>query len=66
MGGTICICSRPEDQVSKSLAWLPWFVVNRFLQAIDHAEEKLQQPPTIPQIFVTLEDHFNAPINNVY
>ena len=66
MGGTICICSRPDDQVSKSLAWLPWYLVSKFLAAIDFAEKELGRPPQVMQIFITLEVRFNSPIQNPY
>ena len=66
MGGTMCICSRPEDQESRTLISMPWFFVNKFLHSIDYANEKLGHPPNLAQIFVTMEDHFNSPVKNLY
>ena len=56
MGGTICRAGRSDDQVSKSLLWLPWYFVNRFIESTRLAEEILGRPATIQEIFVTLED----------
>ena len=57
MGGTICR-SRPETQVSRSIINLPWYFVNRFLDSVRIAEEKLGHPPAIFEIFVTMEDTY--------
>ena len=66
MGGTMCICNRPEGQESQSLISLPGFFVNKFLKSIDYAEQKLGHPPNVMQIYVTLEDKFNSPVNDIY
>ena len=56
MGGTICRMGRNPDQVSRGTLWLPWFFVNKFLEALRIAEETLGRPPNVPEIFVTLRD----------
>ena len=67
MGGTICRCDRRADQVSRTLLMLPWFFVNKFLASAEMAEEILGKPPTLPEIFVTLQDNFRGvPLNNIY
>ena len=43
----MCICNRPEGQVSQSLISLPGFFVNKFLKSIDYAEQKLGHPPNV-------------------
>ena len=47
MGGTMCICNRPESQESQALLAMSYFFVNKFLNAIDFAEEKLGRPPNM-------------------
>ena len=47
MGGTMCICNRPENQESQTLLTMPGFFVNKFLRAIDLAEEKLGRSPNV-------------------
>ena len=66
MGGTMCICNRPEGQESRSLLSLPGFFVTKFLKSIEYAETKLGHPPNVMQIFVTLEDKFNGPVKDIY
>ena len=66
MGGTICRGKRSEDQVSRALLSLPWFFVNQFLRAAQDAEDTLGHPPTMPEIFVTLECKFKTPVRNAY
>ena len=51
MGGTICI-SRQNEQVGRAILWLPWFYVNKFLDAVNTAERKLGRPPTPCEIFI--------------
>ena len=51
MGGTICR-SREETQVSKSLLWLPYWFVDKFLNSLRTAETILGEPPTSIQIFM--------------
>ena len=65
MGGTICR-SRPDEQVSRSIISLPWYFVNRFLDSVRIAEEKLGHPPAIFEIFVTMEDTYGRQVNNIY
>ena len=66
MGGTICRASRPQEQVSKALLWLPWFIVNQVISAAKQAEETLGHPPTMIQIFSVLQEHYNSPLRNVW
>jgi len=66
MGGTICRASRLEDQVSKSILWLPWYFVNRFVDSTRLAEEILGRPPTVQEIFVTLSNVHGKTVNDVY
>jgi len=66
MGGTICRTSRTDGQVSKSLLWLPWYFVNRFLDSTRAAEDILGHPPTVQEIFVTLEANHGKTVNNIY
>ena len=66
MGGTICRTGRQQEQVSKSILWLPWYFVNRFLESVTVAEQTLGHPPTIMQIFTTLEERFGKTVNNIY
>ena len=47
MGGTMCICNRPESQESQALLMMPGFFVNKFLRAIELAEEKLGKSPNV-------------------
>ena len=65
MGGTICR-SRPDTQVSRSIISLPWFFVNRFLDSVRIAEQKLGRPATILEIYVTLEATYGRQVKNVY
>lgn len=46
MGGTICICKRKENQVGRALLWLPYYIVNKMIDCIISAEEKLGKPPS--------------------
>ena len=55
MGGTICRMGRSPEQVSRAHLYLPWFFVNQIMQAAELAEDTLGHPPTIMEIFVTLE-----------
>ena len=65
MGGTICR-SRDQDQVSKSILWLPWYFVNRLLESTRIAEQTLGHPPTVLQIFVTLHERYGRVLENIY
>jgi len=66
MGGTICRTSRQNEQVSKSILWLPWYFVNRFLESTRLAEDVLGRPPTVMEVFVTLNDTYGKTVNNIY
>ena len=66
MGGTICRTSRDNEQVSKSILWLPWYFVNRFVESTRIAEEVLGRPPTSMEVFVTLSDTYGKTVNNIY
>ena len=66
MGGTICRAGRQPDQVSKSLLWLPWYFVNRLLESTREAEEILGRPPTVMEMFMTLEANHGKTLNNIY
>ena len=66
MGGTICNCSRQEGQVGKSILWLPWYIVNKFLASVDAAEDALGGPPNIVEIFCMMEASFDMPVKNIY
>ena len=66
MGGTMCICNRPENQESQALISMSGFFVNKFVKAIDLAEKKLGRPPNIIQIFIVLTDEFGSPIKNMH
>ena len=66
MGGTICRTGRTQNQVSKSLLWLPWYFVNRFIESTRIAEETLGRPATIHEIFATLNDTYGKTVNNIY
>ena len=65
MGGTICR-SREETQISKSLLWLPYWFVDKFLNSTRAAEEILGQPPTSMQIFVQLTNDHGEVVKDVY
>ena len=62
----MCICNRPENQESQTLLTMPGFFVNKFLRAIDLAEEKLGRSPNVMQIYVVLADEFGSPVKNIY
>ena len=62
----MCICNRPENQESQALLMMPGFFVNKFLRAIDLAEEKLGKSPNVMQIYVVLADDFGSPVKNIY
>jgi hypothetical protein len=67
MGGTICACHRKNDQVAKGLIWLPYFYVNRILDCIVTAEEKIGQPPTTIDIFCEIKQRYpSIPVNNIF
>ena len=66
MGGTICRCSRSQDQVSRAILWLPWYFVNRILDSTRIAEELLGSPATIVQILVVMSDKYGKTLNNIY
>jgi hypothetical protein len=67
MGGTICVCKRNADQVTRSLILLPYFIVNKMLSSIANAEAKLGTPPNILEVFVEIrKNHKGLPINNCY
>ena len=57
---------RDPEQVGKALLWLPWFVVNQFLQAFEMAEDILGKPPTLMHVLAVFEDNFNSPFKNIY
>ena len=62
----MCICNRPESQESQALLAMSYFFVNKFLNAIDFAEEKLGRPPNMIQIFVVLTEKFGSSSKNMY
>ena len=63
MGGTICVNRKPE-QVSKSTLWLPWWIVNQVLAAVQSAENKVGGPPTIFESFVEMKALYpKLPVN---
>jgi len=66
MGGTICRTGRSENQVSKSILWLPWYFVNRFIDSTRLAEEILGRPASLQEIWVTMEDNHGKTLNNIY
>ena len=66
MGGTICRVGRQKDQVSKSILWMPWYFVNRFLESVRIAEEELGTPPTTMQIFATLAAKYGNVVDDIY
>ena len=66
MGGTICVGKRKEEQISKAILWLPYWYVDRFLAAVDWAENILGHPPNIVEIFTALEHSGNNPIKGLY
>ena len=66
MGGTICTCSRQEGQVGRSILWLPWYIVNKFLASVDAAEDALGHPPNVVEIFCQMEASFDMPVKNIY
>ena len=51
---------RDPEQVGKALLWLPWFVVNQFLQAFEMAEDILGKPPTLMHVLAVFEDNFEG------
>ena len=66
MGGTICICKRKENQVGRALLWLPYYIVNKMIDCIISAEEKLGKPPSTIEIFVEMKQRFTLPVNNIF
>ena len=58
MGGTFCRC-RSSDQVAKATLWLPWYMVRNVLRAIEMAEDRLGQPPTVCQVYIIFDEHFH-------
>ena len=40
--------------------------MNQFLQAARQAEETLGHPPSVNQIFITLKEDMNVPIENIF
>ena len=68
MGGTICVCNRSKNQVTKSLLWLPFFITNKMFDCIRTAEEKLGgKPPTVLEVFVEMRIRYKElPLKNVY
>ena len=67
MGGTICVCNRKQDQVTRALLPLPFWIVNRMLNCIASAETRLGKPPSMLEVFVEMKmKHPEMPINNIY
>lgn len=67
MGGTICVCKRNNDQVAKSLLWLPYYITNKMLDSIRSAEERLNRPPSQIEVFTEMQKRFpEIPIRNCY
>jgi len=67
MGGTICVCRRSPDQVSRALLWLPYYIVKKMLSCIESAEKKLNRPPSCLEVFVEMKIRYKElPINNLY
>lgn len=62
----MCCVSRKEGQVGKALISMPWFMVDRVLDACQAAEQKLGQPPNALEIFVQLKKMYTVPIKNPY
>jgi hypothetical protein len=62
----MCVCSRKNDQVGRALLWLPWYIVNQMIKAVESAEERVKGPPSIFEIFVEMKQKFNLPVNNIY
>ena len=67
MGGTCCVTSRKQEQVSRAILWLPWFITNQMLKSVQLAEEKLKRPPTVFEIFVEFKIAMpRVPVNTVF
>ena len=66
MGGTCCVARRKEGQIAKALLYLPWFYVDRFLSAIDYAEDVLGRPPNTLEIYAAMNMKFKTPVRNPY
>ena len=61
----MCICNRPENQVSQALLPMSGFFVDKFVKAIDFIEKRLGRPPSMIQIFIVLTDEFGSPVKNM-
>lgn len=65
MGGTCCR-SRKEGQISKSLVFLPFWVVNGITECIRLAEEKLNRPVTLIEIHALALDMNKLPVKDIF
>ena len=48
------------------MLWLPYWYVNRFIEAVNYAEDVMGHPPNIVEIFVALEHLGKNPIQDLY
>jgi hypothetical protein len=46
MGGTCCVSRDEKTHKGKALLWLPWYVTDRVISAVNIAEERLNKQPT--------------------
>ena len=65
MGGTICTVRKP-GQAGKALLPLPYFLVNKMLDSLISAEEKLGRPASIIEIYVEMKNLYTLPVNTIY
>jgi hypothetical protein len=52
--------------VGRALLWLPYYIVNKMIDCIISAEEKLGKPPSTIEIFVEMKQRFTLPVNNIF
>ena len=51
MGGTCCVMQRDKLQVGRSILNMPFWQVNKIMQAIEECEEVLKSPPTCLEVY---------------
>ncbi len=52
--------------MGRALLWLPYYIVNKMIDCIISAEEKLGKPPSTIEIFVEMKQRFTLPVNNIF
>lgn len=54
MGNFCCSAPRKENQIDRALIWMSGAYTEKFIEAVEKAEEQLKRPVTPAEMFVNL------------